>query len=104
MCTMHIILCIFFYFNLFKMSCLGIPQERISTRSGKLRETIKYHLVKMATSPNLPNSDPEKGFTVSQTAEKHGWPESLLWSIIHISHFKIINYYIVFIKDIPIYD
>ena len=70
-----------FDLKLFKMSRLGIPHERISTRLGELRETIKYHLVKMAALPNLPNNDLEKGFTVSQTAEKHGWPESLLWSI-----------------------
>ncbi len=70
-----------FDLKLFKMSRLGIPQERISAQLGESRETIKYHLVKMAALPDLPNSDLEKGFTVAQTAEKHGWPESLLWSI-----------------------
>jgi hypothetical protein len=29
----------------------------------------------------LPNNDLQKGFTVSKTAEKPGWPESLLWVI-----------------------
>jgi DNA modification methylase len=28
-----------------------------------------------------PNSDLKKGFTVAQVAEKHGWPESLVWAI-----------------------
>ena len=27
------------------------------------------------------NSDLKKGFTVSQVAEKHGWPESLVWAL-----------------------
>ena len=28
-----------------------------------------------------PIFDLKKGFTVSQVAEKHGWPESLVWSV-----------------------
>ena len=63
------------------MKRLGIPQQRISDRLNILQSKISDYLVKMATSPNLPNSDLEKDFTVSQTAEKHGWPESLLWFI-----------------------
>jgi hypothetical protein len=34
-----------------------------------------------AMLPKRPNSDLQKGFTVSQTAEKHGWPESLVWAL-----------------------
>ena len=29
----------------------------------------------------LLNSDLQKGFTVSQVAEKHGWPESMVWAL-----------------------
>jgi DNA modification methylase len=67
--------------NIFRMNRLGIPQERIAERLREKRETIKYHLVKMAALPNLPNIDLQKGFTVSQVAKKHGWPESLVWSL-----------------------
>ena len=28
-----------------------------------------------------PNTALKKGFTVAQVAEKHGWPESLVWAI-----------------------
>lgn len=27
------------------------------------------------------NADLKRGFTVAQVAEKHGWPEPLVWSI-----------------------
>ena len=60
------------------MSRLGIPQKRISSRLGELREIIQYHLSDMLMLANPINSDIEKGFTVSQTAEKHGWPEILV--------------------------
>jgi len=29
----------------------------------------------------LISADLKRGFTVAQVAEKHGWPESLVWSI-----------------------
>ncbi len=51
--------------RLFRMNRLGIPQERIAQRLGELRETLRYHLEKMAVSPNLPNADPSNGFTVA---------------------------------------
>ena len=35
----------------------------------------------MAALPDLPNSDPEIGYTFPWTAEKHGWPESLPWYV-----------------------
>ncbi len=31
--------------------------------------------------PNPVNNDLKKGFTASQAAEKHGWPESLVWAL-----------------------
>ncbi|MBN2373844.1 hypothetical protein JXL19_08660 [bacterium] len=30
---------------------------------------------------NPPNSDLSKGFTVAQVAERHGWPQPLVWSL-----------------------
>jgi hypothetical protein len=35
----------------------------------------------LARLPKVVNSDLKKGFTVSQVAEKHGWSESLVWSL-----------------------
>ena len=35
----------------------------------------------MATLPKWLNSELEKGFTVTQIAEKHGWPEPMAWSL-----------------------
>jgi len=35
----------------------------------------------MAMLPNPLNSDLKQGFTVPQVAEKHGWPEPLVWSL-----------------------
>ena len=34
----------------------------------------------MAILPNRPNADLERGFTVTQVAEKHGWTEPIVWS------------------------
>jgi hypothetical protein len=38
-------------------------------------------LAKKEIFPNEPNTDLKKGFTVAQVAEKHGWPESLVWAL-----------------------
>ena len=67
--------------KIFRMNCLGIPQDRIADRLGQIRETIRNHLAKMATLPNQPNADLSRGFTVPQVAEKHAWAEPLVWSI-----------------------
>jgi hypothetical protein len=67
--------------KIYRMNRLGIPQERISKQFNLPQKTISDHLAKLATLPNPLNADLKKGFTVSQTAEKHGWPESLLWSV-----------------------
>jgi hypothetical protein len=42
---------------------------------------VRDHLVEMPVSAFPPNSDLKKGPTVSQNAEKHGWPESLVWAL-----------------------
>jgi hypothetical protein len=39
------------------------------------------HLASLAMLPNPLNARLQKGFTVSQTSEKHGWPESLVWAV-----------------------
>ena len=83
--------------TIFLMSRLGIPQERIALRLGERRETIRNHLADLATSPNRPNADIEKGFAVPQVAEKHGWPEPLVWSISlegkdDLQRFKALNW------------
>ena len=39
------------------------------------------HLGKMPILAKSPNTDLSRGFTVAQVAEKHGWPESLVWYI-----------------------
>jgi len=67
--------------KIFRMNCLGIPQDRIAKRLGANQASIHNHLLKMATLPNLINSDLERGFTVSQVAEKHGWTEPMVWSL-----------------------
>jgi DNA-binding CsgD family transcriptional regulator len=67
--------------KIFLLDRLGIPQERISARLDQTRDIIRTYLGKKATLPKSPNSDLEKGYTVSQVAEKHGWPEPLVWSI-----------------------
>ncbi|NLD35945.1 MAG: ParB N-terminal domain-containing protein [Desulfatiglans sp.] len=67
--------------KIFRMNKLGIPQERISYRLNLPQQTISRYLPKMATLPKWVNSDIKKGFTVSQVAEKHGWPESLVWAV-----------------------
>jgi len=65
----------------FRMNRLGIPQERIGKSLGVDQKTIHNHLGKMAVLPNFLNADLRRGFTVPQVAEKHGWPEPLVWSI-----------------------
>ena len=67
--------------KLCRMHRLGIPQDRIASRLDIARETVRDHLAEMPNLAFPPNSDLKKGFTVSQTAEKHGWPESLVWAL-----------------------
>jgi len=67
--------------KIFRMGILGIPQERIAGRLGFDQKTIHNHLGEKAELPFLLNTDLKKGFTVPQVAEKHGWPEPLVWSL-----------------------
>ena len=60
--------------KIFRMNCLGIPQDRIAKRLGAPQQTISGHLPKMATLPNPVNADLSRGFTVPQVAEKHACP------------------------------
>ena len=48
----------------------------------KIEKIVKLgHHQKMPMLANFVNSDLKKDFTVPQVAEKHGWPESLVWSL-----------------------
>ncbi|MEA3416012.1 MAG: DNA methyltransferase [Thermodesulfobacteriota bacterium] len=67
--------------KIFRMNRLGISQDRIAKRLGVNQASIHNHLLKMATLPNLINADLERGFTVAQVAEKHGWTEQMVWSL-----------------------
>jgi hypothetical protein len=67
--------------KIFRMSRLGIPQERIAKRLGALQRTISNHLPKMPELAYLLNADLSRGFNVSQVARKHGWTEPMVWSI-----------------------
>jgi biotin operon repressor len=67
--------------KVFRMEKLGIPQERISGRLELSRNIIRSYLVKMPELAKSPNSDLKKGFTASQVAEKHGWPEPMVWAL-----------------------
>ncbi len=64
-----------------KLDRLGWPQEWIAERIGLSQKTVDNHLVKMAELPKLLNSDLQRGFPVHKVAEKHGWPEPLVWSV-----------------------
>ena len=68
--------------KIFRMNRLGIPQDRIAERLGANQASIHNHLLKMATLPNLINNELERGFTVSQVAEKHGWTKPMVWSLV----------------------
>ncbi len=63
------------------MNMLGIPQDRIAKRLSLPPRTLSDYSAKMATLPNPPNSDLSRGYTVPQVAKKHGWTESMVWSL-----------------------
>jgi hypothetical protein len=67
--------------KIFCMHCLGIPQDRIAKRMGLDQKTIHYHLGKMPVLANSLNADLSRGFTVAQVAQKHGWPDPMVWSL-----------------------
>jgi len=56
--------------KIFRMRCLGIPQDRIAKRLDLPQKTISNHLAKMPVLANPLNSDSEKDFTVARVAEK----------------------------------
>ena len=66
--------------KIFHLNQLGIPQERIAKRLDIPQKTLSNHSAKMPELAFWLNSDLSKGFTVPQVAEKHGWPEPLVWS------------------------
>ncbi|MBU0465789.1 MAG: hypothetical protein KKE12_19710 [Proteobacteria bacterium] len=66
--------------KIFHLNQLGIPQDRIAKRLGIPRKTLRDHLAEMPGLAFPPNSDLLKGFTVPQVAQKHGWPEPMVWS------------------------
>jgi len=58
------------------------PRKAVDPRRlGLNQKTIHNHLLDLATLPNLINADLVRGFTVAQVAEKHGWPEPMVWSL-----------------------
>jgi hypothetical protein len=67
--------------KIFRMHHLGMPQDRMAKRLGLDQKTIHHHLGKMPVLANSLNDDLSRGFTVPQVAEKHGWPEPLVWSL-----------------------
>ncbi len=67
--------------KIFRMSRLGIPQERIAKRFGLDQKTIHNHLGEMPALAFLLNGDFSRGFTVAQVAEKHGWTYPMVWSL-----------------------
>ncbi|MCF8090415.1 MAG: hypothetical protein K9K21_12045 [Desulfotignum sp.] len=66
--------------KIFRLHQLGIPQDRIAKRLDINRRTLSHHLAKMPELAKWPNSDLSKGFTVPQVAQKHCWPEPMVWS------------------------
>ena len=67
--------------KIFRMSRLGIPQERIARRLSIPQRTLSDHLAKLPRLANPLNSDLSRGFTIPQIAEKHGWTEPVVWSL-----------------------
>jgi len=83
--------------KILRMNGLHIPQERMANRFGVLQQTISIHLQKMPELAKLVNTDLSKGFTVPQVAEKHGWPEPMVWSLAlegkdDLERFKALNW------------
>ena len=66
--------------KIFRLNQLGIPQDRIAKRVGLGQQRISRYLPQMPQVAKSVNSDLSKGFTVPQVAQKHGWPEPLVWS------------------------
>ncbi|WP_457553175.1 ParB N-terminal domain-containing protein [Desulfobacula sp.] len=67
--------------KMFHLNQLGIPQDRIAKRLDIPQRTLSDHSAEMPRWAFPLNSDLVKGLTVPQVAEKHGWPEPLVWSL-----------------------
>jgi len=67
--------------KILRLHRLGIPQERITRSLGISQQLISHHLQKMLTWAIFVNTELKKGFTAAQVAEKHAWPEPLVWSL-----------------------
>lgn len=68
--------------KIWRMNRLGIPQERIARRLGETRDVIRSHLGKMLILTKSPNTDLSSGLTIPQVADRHGWSEPMLWSLV----------------------
>jgi ParB-like chromosome segregation protein Spo0J len=66
--------------KIFRLHQLGIPQDRIAGRVGLGQQRISRYLRLLPQIAKGVNTDLSKGFSVPQVAQKHGWPESLVWS------------------------
>jgi hypothetical protein len=66
--------------KIFKLNQLGIPQDRIAKRVGLGQQRISRYLLQMPQVAKSVKADLLKGFTVPQVAQKHDWPEPLVWS------------------------
>jgi len=66
--------------KIFRLNLLGIPQDRIAKRLGIPQRTLSDHLAEMPALAFPLNSDLSKGFTIPKIAQKHGWPEPMVWS------------------------
>jgi hypothetical protein len=66
--------------KIFKLNQLGIPQDRIAKRVGLGQQMVSRYLLQMPQVAKSVNNDLLKGFTVPQVAQKHDWPEPLVWS------------------------
>ena len=66
--------------KIFRLNQMGIPQDRIAKRVGLGQQRISRYLLQMPQVAKSVNADLLKGFTVPQVAQKHSWPEPLVWS------------------------
>ncbi len=67
--------------KIYRLSRLGIPQDRIAKRLGLPRTTLESYLTKLPKLAISSKADLSRGFTVSQVTQKHGWTEPMVWSL-----------------------
>ncbi len=83
--------------KIFRMHRLYTPQERMMYRLGVPQQTISRHLPKMPMLAKWVNTELQRGFSVPQVVEKHGWSEPLVWSLAlegkdDLDRFKALNW------------